>query len=358
MTHKRTESLRDIKGASVLTTVNVRKTVFDGKPELLPCVFYGFTMSLVRSSASRIYLTTPTQEQFDILDKLVAGLPPLLASRVKIVDRGQKVFNALQAIINPLVAEGNYLWDKEFPDKYNAPIPKHEHTVCILFELIYMLVLGQMYGAEVDFDLTLAQHCVARLKKRISSSEASAALARLEGIVHAYSNTSEVSSLVPLPESEELRTGSLLQDLLEDARWLDASAARYEIGILGRLRYACNTIRRKLTELLRDPTKQKYLSLSSQVVKTAAEKVPIPLPVLISDEKEFQDFSPPLNSLRGLKPHCIATDLWFPFSPSEIGTALYDLKPQPELCPVGFMFDHEKGTRKGSMDREGSNKPD
>jgi len=347
----------DIKGASVLTLVSVQDSIFERQPELLPCVFYGFTMSLVRSSASRIYLATAGRQVAEELAKLVAGLPPLLASRVRVVDRDKKVYKALQSIMNPLYAEANYLWRKDFPQENNAPQPGHEHTVCLLYELIHMLVLGQMYGAEVDFDPALAQHCVTRLRTRLSSSEACAALARLEGIVHAYSNTSEVSSLVPLMESEELRTGSLLRDLLDDAHWLDASAARHQIGMLGKLRYACNTIKRKLKELLRDPTKQKYLSLGRQFVTTAAEKAPIPLPLPITGGGGLESFSPPLHSLDGLKPHCIGTSRWFPFSPSEVGTDRY-LHPEPNPCPVGFLFDHEEDNRAQSAATESSNKPD
>lgn len=357
MTDHETEPDHDIKGASVLTLVNMSDSTFKRQPELLPCVFYGFTMSLVRSSASRIYLVAVGQEESDKLIELVNGLPSLLATRVKVVDRDQKVYDALRSIMSPIYAEADYLWDKEYPDQNDAPSPGHEHTVCMLYELMHLLILGQMYGAEVDFDPALARHCLARLRNRLTSREACGALARLEGIAHAYSDTSEVSSLVPLTESAELRTGSLLRDLLEDARWVDASQARHQIGILGNLRRACNMLKRKLTEILRDPTKQKYLSMGRQFITTAAEKAPIPLPVPPSGDSGVQAFSPPLHPLNGLKPHCIGTTRWFPFVPSEVGTGRY-LEPEPKRCPVGFLFEHKGHNQVHPSDKKSSNKPD
>jgi hypothetical protein len=347
------DAIKDVKGASLITTMRLRHSAFEGNPELLTCVFYGFTMSLVRSSASRIYVVALDEEESADLAKMAAALPPLLASRVKVVDPDQKVLRTLGSVIRPLYEEAAFLWKKEYPGDSNAPFPRHEHTVCTLYELMYLLVLGHMYGAEMDFDPTQARHCLSRLQKQLRSSETCASLARIEGIVRAYEESAEVASLIPLPDSQELRTGELLRDLLEDARWTYVSTARYHIGVLGKLRRACSEINRRLRDLLRDPAKQKYLSLGRQLVTAAAEKVPVPIPVPESLGKTKQGSSPPLHSLAGLKPYCIGTMRWFPFSPAEVGTDRY-LNPEPKRCPVRFLFRDEE--QKKADDIPGSNK--
>jgi len=277
--------------------------------DFISSVLESFATALVRSAASRIYIVTHEVEQ---IPSFLQNLSPMIASRMHVVDQDMKIRNGIWDMMAPVFDEADWLWKKEHGGASGDGPDHHEHAVCILDEFLIVLTLAQMYQAEADVNLALAHSSALRLRQRLESRDSIGVLGRIQGIITSYGLTGGVNVVEPKQPKVDTWAGSLLKELLEDARWLELSRARYRLGVRGNFKRAALAIRRRVKRLLEDPARRQWLRLGRQLVNAASQKLQLPVSIEAGHTSKCETFSPPLHSLDSLKPFCLATPRWFP----------------------------------------------
>lgn len=276
------------------------------------CTIGYFANSLIRCSASRIYIVCISPH---LTDEILNALPPLLKPRIRWVDRKKKVQRTVMLALHPIIDELNWLSERKGQAEEHAEgssSQEHEHGICLLMEFLHVLALAVKHKAEADVDFPLVSRAVQRIRTKISSSDARASLARVEGIVAAYARTMEIDAIGMKAVHQSPSADDLLTELLEDAEFAALSRARHMLGISSAINEAVLHIRRSVRRLLADKRKQQTLSLASQIANVAAKASGIPFQLPDLKLVQQSQYAPALVPLDSIKPNCLKTGRWLP----------------------------------------------
>ena len=290
--------------ASIVTTINMPHTAdISQRAYFLSEVVFAFSRTLVRSSASHVYLLTGDVQD---IKGLCTTLPSVLGSRMHVLDYHSGLTRTLSFFLKPVEDEADFRWNQDHnSEQIGSRSDQHEHTVCIIHEFLELLVLAQTNNAEADVDLSLIKRCIARLNSRLKSREACAVLAPIEGIVNTFSIAENVPTLdmkIAIPSDQ---TTDLLEELMRDSVWTELSAARYRLGFVEKAKAAVQELLIQAKKLLRDPKKKKWITMGRQIVNQTATSLSIPVSLPEIENIVSPKYCPILHSIDRIKPQCM-----------------------------------------------------
>lgn len=292
-----------IKLSSVVTPVSLPKGFYDDDKntkrdfsiEEQVFLLEFFLNSLISCSASKIYILSES-----LTPQVIDALPNFIKPKIMWVDRKEKIRKQVIHTIYPIYNELHWLW----AEKRKIDPKAHEHGVCILLENLHILANAIKYKAEADVNFDFIKQAVNRIKNQITSREAVAILARLEGIINAFSQRETIDSLYINPDIHVTTPGDLLVELLNDAEYIELSEARYLLGVPKMINTSINKIKFNIHRLLKDKKIKYNLKIAKQAVNIATEafKIPFKIPEISASTHEY---TPPLVSLDKFRNPCM-----------------------------------------------------
>ena len=192
---------------------------------------------IVAASATRVSIPSTPRTLLASPERLRAVLPPSLAKRVRFVDRSNRLWQQLRAYFSPIL------------DAARREAPFELWPIDILAWTTYLLFLAFKSRCEVAIDpLLMAAQC--EHFGKLLSGEGRARLAVIEGLYRTYDRTLELPAFrITLSGDESF--AERVEDILDDAHFLEVSALRRFVGIAQNRRAVVRDMRRLVASIVK-----------------------------------------------------------------------------------------------------------
>ena len=243
----------------------------------------------VALSASRIAIRSTSLEL-----AVVDSLPKQLANYVVVVDKNFMAEKETDSILQPLMDEigaerddPGHIYSDRTPEELMEPF-------AFLAYSLETFLIGLRNRCQIDIDIELALSATNYLRTNITSIEARANLAILEGIFSTY-ETVNVDGLRSVSKSKS-ETVNQFEQLLQDSLYQELSNNCSLRGIPPKIKNALANIRRLAARLLKQDGFNKLYTAGSKAT-TLATGIPMPETELAERLLE-SNYLPPIVDLK------------------------------------------------------------
>ena len=243
--------------------------------------------TLVRSAAHKLYIPDHTPRYGPSIEESIKQYPPILANKIKCVDRDKKIYNKVFLFLRPVYEEVS-----------GTPLILVYNSV---FDFLYKLSLASDLQAWADVSQALILGSfIDLLKNNIENEEAKFKLDELYGIFSLY-KTERLETLTLFPKVTIPSIYQRISDLLNEAEIVELSKNRYLLGIPSKVKVALIKIKKWKRNVLTDGKYMNYIKAAMDLIQIATDSIGLSVPVktaskLLSDLL-ISKYNPPIIDL-------------------------------------------------------------
>lgn len=267
--------------------------------------------ALIGQSALRLAVS-PRSNLYGSIDIL----PQVMRDRIIVVDRNSEVWEKVAAVLEPVYRDIGMAPEARgsvFRTGAGSPSEVSGAAVSLTANL-EVFIVGAENRLQIELSPTNVLQCVATLRSVVTSPEARAALASIEGIFQVYSAL-DTPALTFKSDTAADHVQQFAR-FVTDETYRQMSRQSALLGIPARATHALLRIRRFAGELLSRPGMADVIELSSRPIEVATH-IPVPTPSVVARMLNPEPrYLPPLLNLQLAREKSVAD--WRSANPSFI----------------------------------------